>query len=145
MAIFSPRCFLASRSGSRIRFVSVTPFSFPQEFLDGAGLNFRKASLAGNFQSCESRGAIQALDHRRSFRQRRQMTAHWPGVYDDNGRLMGAICPNMDLGDSWENADDPKYPERFSALGIRIGVDYIIYAMTHRSEERRVGKECRSR
>ena len=46
-------------------------------------------------------------------------------------RLMVAICHNMDLGDSWENADDPKYPERFSALGIRIGVDYIIYAMTH--------------
>src|ERR1019366_4648835 len=48
-----------------------------------------------------------------------------------NGRLMVAICHNMDLGDSWENADDPKYPERFSALGIRIGIDYIIYAMTH--------------
>jgi hypothetical protein len=37
----------------------------------------------------------------------------------------------MDLGVSWENADDPRYPEKFSALGIRIGVDYIIYAMTH--------------
>ena len=46
-------------------------------------------------------------------------------------RLMVAICHNMDLGDSWENADDPLYPERFSALGIRIGIDYIIYAMTH--------------
>ena len=57
--------------------------------------------------------------------------AHWRGIYDDNGRLMVAICHNMDLGDSWENADDPQYPERFSALGIRIGVDYIIYAMTH--------------
>jgi hypothetical protein len=57
--------------------------------------------------------------------------AHWRGIYDDNGRLMVAICHNMDLGDSWENADDPRYPEKFSALGIRIGVDYIIYAMTH--------------
>jgi uncharacterized protein DUF4159 len=57
--------------------------------------------------------------------------AHWRGIYDDNGRLMVAICHNMDLGDSWENADDPQYPEKFSALGIRIGIDYIIYAMTH--------------
>ena len=57
--------------------------------------------------------------------------AHWRGIYDDNGRLMVAICHNMDLGDSWENADDPLYPEKFSALGIRIGIDYIIYAMTH--------------
>jgi hypothetical protein len=44
---------------------------------------------------------------------------------------MVAICHNMDLGDSWENADDPKYPEKFSALGIRIGINYITYAMTH--------------
>ena len=25
----------------------------------------------------------------------------------------------------------PDYPEKFSALGIRIGVNYIVYAMTH--------------
>jgi len=37
----------------------------------------------------------------------------------------------MDLGDSWENADDPAYPQVFSALGIRIGVNYLVYSMTH--------------
>src|SRR5579871_3413258 len=57
--------------------------------------------------------------------------ARWRGIYDDKGRLMVAICHNMDLGDSWEHADNPKYPEKFSALGIRIGVNYITYAMTH--------------
>jgi hypothetical protein len=56
---------------------------------------------------------------------------HWRGIYDDHGRLMVAICFNMDLGDSWEWADNPRYPEKFSALGIRIGVNYVIYAMTH--------------
>ena len=55
----------------------------------------------------------------------------WRGIYDDKGRLMVAICHNMDLGDSWEWADQPQYPEKFSALGIRIGVNYVIYAMTH--------------
>ena len=44
---------------------------------------------------------------------------------------MVAMLHNQDNGDSWENADDPKYPQKFSALGIRIGVNYIIYAMTH--------------
>ena len=34
----------------------------------------------------------------------------------------------MDLGDSLENADESRYPQQFSALGIRIGIDYIIYA-----------------
>jgi len=55
----------------------------------------------------------------------------WRGIYDDKGRLMVAICFDMDLGDSWEWADVPEYPERFSALGIRIAVNYVAYAMTH--------------
>ena len=57
--------------------------------------------------------------------------ARWRGVYDDHGRIMVAICHNMDLGDSWEHADDPDYPQKFSALGIRIAVNYVTYAMTH--------------
>ena len=55
----------------------------------------------------------------------------WRGIYDDKGRLMVAICHNMDLGDSWEHADNPNYPEQYAALGARIGVNYIVYAMTH--------------
>ena len=57
--------------------------------------------------------------------------AEWKGIYDDNGRLLVAICHNMDLGDSWEHADNPEYAERFSALGIRIGINYVVYSMTH--------------
>ena len=57
--------------------------------------------------------------------------ARWRGIYDDKGRLMVAICHNMDLGDSWEHADNPEYPEQYSALGFRIGVNYLVYAMTH--------------
>ena len=57
--------------------------------------------------------------------------AHWRGIFDDKGRVMVAMCFNSDLGDSWEWADDPSYPEKYSALGIRIGVNYVVYAMTH--------------
>ena len=56
---------------------------------------------------------------------------HWMGIYDDHGRVMVAISFNSDIGDSWEWADDPGYPEKYAALGIRIGVNYVIYAMTH--------------
>ena len=56
---------------------------------------------------------------------------HWRGIYDDRGRLMAAMTFNMDLGDSWEHADNPQYPQKFSALGLRIGVNYVIYSMTH--------------
>ena len=57
--------------------------------------------------------------------------AHWRGIYDDKSRLMVAMAFNSDVGDSWEWADDPNYPEAYSALGIRIGVNYIMYSMTH--------------
>ncbi len=67
----------------------------------------------------------------RSTYEKDGFDARWRGIYDDKGRLMVAICHNMDLGDSWEHADNPIYPEQYSALGFRIGVNYIVYAMTH--------------
>ena len=57
--------------------------------------------------------------------------AHWRGIYDDKGRIMIAISYNSDLGDAWEWADSPHYPEKFSGLAIRVGVNNIVYAMTH--------------
>ena len=35
----------------------------------------------------------------------------WRGIYDDIGRLMAAICPNLDLGDSREHADNLSTPK----------------------------------
>jgi hypothetical protein len=58
-------------------------------------------------------------------------TAYWRGILDDHGRVMVAMSFNSDIGDSWEWADDPEYPEKYSALGIRIGVNYVVYSMTH--------------
>jgi Domain of unknown function (DUF4159) len=57
--------------------------------------------------------------------------AHWRGIYDDKGRLMVAVSYNSDMGDAWEWADDPRYPERCSELAIRLGINYIVYTMTH--------------
>ena len=63
--------------------------------------------------------------------ERDGIEARWRGIYDDKGRIMVAICHNMDLGDAWEWADDPTYPERYASLAYRIGVNYIVYSMTH--------------
>ena len=56
---------------------------------------------------------------------------HWRGIYDDDGRLMVAINHNMDIGDAWEHADWPDYPENMTALAYRFGINYLVYAMTH--------------
>jgi len=45
--------------------------------------------------------------------------------------VMIAISYNSDLGDAWEWADSPYYPEKFSDVAIRIGVNNVVYAMTH--------------
>jgi hypothetical protein len=57
--------------------------------------------------------------------------AEWRGIRDDRGRVMVAICHNMHLGDAWEWADDPRYPEKFASMAFRIGIDYVMYGMTH--------------
>ena len=59
------------------------------------------------------------------------MNPHWRGIMDDKGRVMVAICHNMDLGDAWEWSDDPRYPEKWAGLAYRIAVNYFIYDLTH--------------
>jgi hypothetical protein len=56
---------------------------------------------------------------------------HWRCIRDDRGRIIVAICHNMDLGDGWENSDDPKYQEKWSSLAYRVGLNYFVYDLTH--------------
>jgi hypothetical protein len=62
---------------------------------------------------------------------RRNTVPHWRGIFDDDDRLMVAINFNMDMGDAWEHADDPWYPEPMTTLAYRFAVNYLIYTMTH--------------
>ncbi len=73
---------------------------------------------------------IAALRYGQTY-ERDGVTPHWRGIYDDDGRLMVAINFNMDLGDAWEHADDPFYPEAMTGLAYRFAVNYVVYAMTH--------------
>jgi hypothetical protein len=56
---------------------------------------------------------------------------HWRAIYDDDGRIMVMINHNMDLGDAWELADQPYYPQEMTTLALHFAVNYVIYAMTH--------------
>jgi hypothetical protein len=53
------------------------------------------------------------------------------GILDDAGRLMVLITYNSDLGDAWEWMDRPCYPEKYSGQAYRMGINFMIYAMTH--------------
>ena len=56
---------------------------------------------------------------------------HWRGVIDKQGRVVVGICFNQDFGDAWEWADLPEYPEKYASMAYRLGVNYVVYSMTH--------------
>lgn len=55
----------------------------------------------------------------------------WRGIADDNGRLLVLIAFNNDVADSWQWADDPRYPAERVNLGLRLAVNIAVYALTH--------------
>ncbi len=55
----------------------------------------------------------------------------WRAMYDDRNRMVVAINYDTDVGDAWEFADVPEYPEAMTTLAYRYGINYIIYSMTH--------------
>jgi hypothetical protein len=55
----------------------------------------------------------------------------YAAIYDDNHRIMVMINHNVDIGDAWEWADLPQYPSRYTTQAYRLGVNYIVYALSH--------------
>ena len=54
------------------------------------------------------------------------------GINDDHGRLIAVFTHNTDFGDGYEReSESPDYFLRFSVPGYAIGIDVILYAMTH--------------
>jgi hypothetical protein len=56
---------------------------------------------------------------------------HCRGIFDEKDRLMVIINWNTDLGDAWEWADLPEFPARFSTYAYKVGINAIVYAMSH--------------
>jgi hypothetical protein len=59
------------------------------------------------------------------------VTARCMGVFDKEDRLMVLIIHNMDIGDAWEHTNDPRYPTEYAAVAYKLGINFIIYALTH--------------
>jgi hypothetical protein len=58
-------------------------------------------------------------------------TPHWRGILDDSGRVMVAIAFNNDVSDSFQWADDADYPAEAASLGLKMGVNFAVYALSH--------------
>lgn len=53
------------------------------------------------------------------------------GIFDERGRLMVLINWNTDLGDAWEWAEDPWYPLKYANFAYQLGVNMVVYSMSH--------------
>ena len=56
---------------------------------------------------------------------------HLRGIFDENRRLMMLIAWNTDNGDAWEWAEQPDIPLKFTTFAYQLGVNSIVYAMSH--------------
>ena len=52
-------------------------------------------------------------------------------IYDDDRRPMMVINFNTDIGDAWEWADLECYPNKYAGYAFRMGINWIVYSMTH--------------
>lgn len=52
-------------------------------------------------------------------------------IFDDDGHLMMLINWNTDIGDAWEWAEQPDYPTKYSTFAYQMGINAIVYAMSH--------------
>jgi hypothetical protein len=70
-------------------------------------------------RSTSERGDESAIPHMRAIRDR-------------HGRIMAVMTHNTDLADSFEReADDPAFFYQFSPDGYALGINILLYAMTH--------------
>ena len=59
------------------------------------------------------------------------VTPHYMGVENKNGRLVAFISRNCDMGDAWEWINDPVYPVKYGLPAYKVGINVVIYAMSH--------------
>lgn len=54
------------------------------------------------------------------------------GVSDRHGNVMVLMTHNTDISDAWEReGEDPRFFYRFSPDGYAVGINVVLYAMTH--------------
>jgi hypothetical protein len=72
------------------------------------------------------------MERRTSERGADSDELHVRGIQDREGRVMVLMTHNTDFGDAYEReSDDPSYFHNFSVNGYAIGIDVLLYAMTH--------------
>ena len=112
------------------QFESVMARVFPDRSIQELDNNSEAFHVLYDLSKREQIPGIRALMNNRTW-EKGGRYPHWRGIVDNSGRIMVAINFNQDVGDAWEHADDVRYPEPLTAQAYRLGINYVVYAMTH--------------
>ena len=114
--------------GVRVLMRKVFPDRMPVDIPDGDPIFHVLYDLNENFQVPGAQYYETGLTYEKGETGK---VPHWRGIYDDKGRVMVAICHNMDLGDAWEHSDEAQYAEKWAGLAYKIAMNYFVYDLTH--------------
>lgn len=74
---------------------------------------------------------IKSLDMPPPYRNVDSGNPSFWGMSDDKGNLIVIANADNDLGEFWEWVDKGEMPFQPAALSVRVGINYLVYAMTH--------------
>jgi hypothetical protein len=77
-------------------------------------------------------GFWRASGHMTSERGEETAVPHFRAMRDKKGRIIAVMTHNTDVTNSWEReTEDPAYFYQFSIDGYALGINVLLYAMTH--------------
>ena len=90
-------------------------------------LEVKKVPQVSNIRFWRSTGGAST-----SERGEESAVPHFRAVRDKHRRIVAVMTHNTDISDSWEReGDDPEFFQQFAPDGYALGIDVVIYALTH--------------
>ena len=93
---------------------------------------FRSQFIVSEFPQIPSIQSWRRLGDETSERGYDSETPQHKAIFDSRGNVMVFMTHNTDISDAWEReGEDPRYFYQFSPRGYAVGINVMLYAMTH--------------
>ncbi len=108
------------------------PGEYPIQDLTPAHPIYRTQFQISEFPQIPSIQSWRGNPHETSERGDDSATPHFRAIFDAHGNIMVLMTHNTDISDAWEReGEDPRYFYQFSPRGYAVGINSVLYAMTH--------------
>jgi hypothetical protein len=108
------------------------PEEYPIQDLTPSHPIYRTQFEIKEFPQIPSIQAWRGNPHETSERGADSAEPHFRAIFDKHGNIMVLMTHNTDISDAWEReGEDPRYFYQFSPRGYAVGINAILYAMTH--------------